>query len=74
MLGNHNVVITPAGADGEAAYVVDLELADELNLDKEFAGLNSGELTGDFGKRGVEQRLGLGGSNAFPDLGQMTSD
>ena len=38
VVGEHYVVITAAGADGEAAHVVGVELGNGFNTDVEFLG------------------------------------
>ena len=42
VVGKHYVVITAAGADGEAAHVVGVELGDGFVADVEFFGVGGG--------------------------------
>ena len=42
VVGEHYVVVAAAGADGEAAHVVGVELGDGFNADVEFLGFGGG--------------------------------
>ena len=59
MVRQHNVVVAAAGADGEAAHVICLELDNGLNDNIEFLGFYGRKLTGDVGERFLVWRFGL---------------
>ena len=62
----HYVVVAAARADGEAAHVVSVELADGFHDDKQFVGALGRELTGDVG--GGTSAAGLGLVERVPCL------
>ena len=61
----HDVVVDAARADGEAANVVSVELADGLNDNEQFFGALGRELTGDAGEGDLGGRLGFGGAGTL---------
>ena len=53
MICQHGVAVDALGMHGEATHAIDVELADGLNPDMEFRGLDGGESAGDV-RKGVE--------------------
>ena len=64
----HNVVVSTEGADGEAAHVICVELADGITDDVEFLGFYGRKFTGDVGKSFLVGRSGLGGARTLSIL------
>ncbi len=48
MIGDHDILVTRAGFDGEAASVIHVELAERIDIDVDFTGWGL--------SRGVDQR------------------
>ena len=65
-------MISAAGADGEAAHVICVDLSDGFNHNVKFARLYVRELTGAVWECFIVVRLGLGGPKSFSGLGQIT--
>ena len=73
MICQHDVVVAALGTHGEATLVIGVDIADGLNPDVEFRGLEGGELAGDI-RKGVEGdrlRLFLRGLDAFSKMGEV---
>ena len=70
MICQHDVAVAASETHREATHVIGVELADGLNPDVEFCGLEGGGLAGDV-RKGVEVdnlRLFLSGMDAFVRL------
>ena len=68
----HNSVAAVAVADGEAAHVVCVELADGLNDDVDLLGFYYRKFTGDVGERFLVGRFGLGGAQNLSVLSHVS--
>ena len=74
MICQHDVAVAASETHREATHVIGVELADELNTDMEFRGIDGGELAGDV-RKGVEVDrliLFLSGLDAFARLGEVS--
>ena len=74
MICQHDVAVAASETHREATRVIGVELADELNTDMEFRGIDSGELAGDVrnGFEGDRIIIFLRGTGAFTRLGEVS--
>jgi hypothetical protein len=75
VVGNHDILVTGSGSNWEAACVVGVEPAEGHNGYNDKVRWDNGLWRGDRWEQWYRcERLGLGGADVLPLLGQMTHD